>query len=35
MKVIEVRSETESLNRAIDILLDVRSRVGDRVVSTI
>lgn len=29
MKVVEVRSETKSLNSALDVLLDVRSRVGD------
>lgn len=29
MEIVQVRSEAESLNRAFNVLLDVRGRVGD------
>lgn len=35
MKVVEIRGETKSLDCAINVLLDMRSRVGDTAVSTI
>lgn len=35
MEVVQVRSEAKSLNRPIDVLLDVRRRIRDRAVSTI
>lgn len=35
MKVVEIRGETKSLDCAIDVLFDVRSRVGNTAVATI
>lgn len=32
VQIVEIRSETESLNGAFDVLLNVRSRVGDRTI---
>ena len=35
MKIVEIRGKTKSLNRAINVFLDMRSRVGDSHISSI